>query len=126
MSSNSDLIQLKKLAMLEFSDIIDSAFININKLRIFIKDGSFLEVFTSYVVQNRWAFHWERRNIDKTIYRHDNIPHKDWNRISSFPWHYHEKNQGNVKYISFGPDPSKNLRSFLNFIKNFLDKGKTQ
>jgi hypothetical protein len=36
---------------------------------------------------------WERRHIDGTIYRHDNMPHAQWQGVSSFPKHFHVGDQ---------------------------------
>ncbi len=75
MNSTPELVNLQQIGKLEFGEIIVSSSISFNKLRFILIDKRFLEIFHSFQIPERWAFHWERRHIDKTIYRHDNIPH---------------------------------------------------
>ena len=44
------------------------------KLRLKIIDDSVVDVFLS--ARGRYSYHWERRHINGTLYRHDNAPHK--------------------------------------------------
>ncbi|MBC8186315.1 hypothetical protein H8E88_34975 [candidate division KSB1 bacterium] len=46
------------------------------KLRIFLIDGTILDIWLS--VTGRYSYHWDRRLIQKGIYRFDNAPHKKW------------------------------------------------
>lgn len=80
-----DYHRLKRIAEVEFPDIVVSAIIlRQRKLRIIIIDSSLLDVFFSPDPNNRkYAFHWERSFIDGTIYRHDNIPDGKWKNIST-------------------------------------------
>ena len=57
------------------------------KLRLEIIDGSVVDIF--YSVTGKYSYHWERSLIDGSIYRHDNAPHKRWQRIKTFPKHFH-------------------------------------
>ena len=82
-------------------------------------DNSFLEVFQSFTTANRWAYHWERKHLDNKIFRHDNIPHKCWEAVSSFPWHFHNGSEKTVESSNFGNDPVQNLRTFFTFIADF-------
>ena len=69
--------RLRDIAEIEFADIVVEAFIpDLNELRIILADGSFVDVWFSLKLQGRYSFHWERRAIDGTIYRHDNAPHR--------------------------------------------------
>ena len=73
-----DVGRLKDIAEFEFPDIVDEAVIPFaNELRILLKDGSFVDVWFSLKLANRYGYHWERRPIDGTIFRHDNAPHKN-------------------------------------------------
>ena len=68
--------QLRDIAEVEFVDIVVEAFIpDLNELRIILADGSFVDVWFSLKLQGRYSFHWERRAIDGTIYRHDTTRH---------------------------------------------------
>jgi len=39
----------------------------------------------------------ERRLIDGSIYRHDNRPHENLKNMKTFPKHFHEGSEGNIK-----------------------------
>jgi len=74
-----DAEPLREIAEVEFSDIVKEAVISdINELRIMLKEGSFIDVWFSLKLVERYSYHWERRAIDGTIYRHDNAPHNRW------------------------------------------------
>jgi hypothetical protein len=115
------LERMRMIGDQEFGYLITSSFIELNKLRFILIDGSFIEIFISQEHPGRYAFHWERRHIDKTIYRHDNIPHNSWKSISSFPWHYHTGSEFNVIDSNFTEDMIANLRKFLLFVRKMLD-----
>ena len=70
-----DLESLGRLAEVEFLEIVQSTVIIENKLRATLIDGSYIDFWWSEEIPGRYAYHWERRRIDGTIYRHDNIPH---------------------------------------------------
>jgi len=55
----------------------------VNELRVMLTDSSFMDIWFSLKLQDRYSFHWERRAIDGTIYRHDNAPHRRWQAVSS-------------------------------------------
>ena len=89
--------KLRKLAEIterEFSDIVEFAEVA-HKLRIFIIDGCFVEVYLSERL-NRYAYHWERRHIDGKIFRHDNIPHAKWKYVKTFSKHFHNGSEEKV------------------------------
>jgi hypothetical protein len=82
MSRLIDTRRLREIAEVEFSDIVLEALIpDENQLRILLKDGSFVDVWYSLKLSERYSYHWERRAIDGTIYRHDNAPHKRWQSV---------------------------------------------
>ncbi|MEX2726160.1 MAG: DUF6516 family protein [Candidatus Sigynarchaeum springense] len=118
MNVNVTLSKLEHIIQIEFPEIIMSTKVDLNKLRVNLIDTSFIEIFHSFSLPDRWAFHWERRHVDGKLYRHDNIPHTQWNTVSSFPWHFHNGGEDAVEYSSFGSDPVINTRIFLKFVKN--------
>lgn len=72
-----DIEKLKEIAEVEFDGIVANAeVIDLNELRIFLKESSFIDVWFSLKLEGRYSYHWERAEIDGTIYRHDNAPHK--------------------------------------------------
>ena len=92
-----DVERLRKIAEIEFSDIVEEAFIpDMNELRIILTDGSFLDIWFSLKLSGRYSYHWERRQIDGKIFRHDNAPHKNWRTFSSFPRHFHDGSEKKV------------------------------
>jgi hypothetical protein len=116
-----DTEKLKDIAEVEFSDIVkDVILTDINGLRIVLMDGSFIDVWFSLKLEGRYSYHWERKFIDGSIYRHNNAPHQRWKDISTFPKHFHEGSEDTVvpSYISDNPEPA--LREFLSFASKHI------
>ena len=105
----------------EFSDVVlDTRILKLPsgeplKLRVRIVDGSFLDVWIS--ISGKYSYHWERRHIDGTIYRHDNAPHKAWARIKTFPRHFHDGVDENVVESELNSIPQKAIRAVLRFVR---------
>ena len=76
-----------------------------------------LEIFKSNNILNRWAFNWERKHVDGTIYRQDNIPLISWEEIETFPWHYHYKSEENVINSDFTNDITQNVQKLILIVK---------
>jgi len=66
--------ELSTIALTEFADIVEATRMVENKLRIFLVDGSYIDVWVSIRRPGVFAYHWERRGLNGTIYRYDNIP----------------------------------------------------
>jgi hypothetical protein len=72
-----DVERLREIAEVEFADIVTTTTIpDANELRVFLTDGSFVDVWFSLKLRGRYSFHWKRQALDGTIYRHDNAPHR--------------------------------------------------
>ena len=113
--------QLRDIAEVEFVDIVVEAFIpDLNELRIILADGSFVDVWFSLKLQGRYSFHWERRAIDGTIYRHDNAPHRRWEAVATFPRHFHNGSETSVSESYLSAVPEEALREFLQFVWTML------
>ena len=113
-----DVDRLRIMAQVEFRDIVmEGTVSDLNELRIFLRDGSFIDIWFSLKRSDRYSYHWERRALDGTIYRHDNIPHRRWQDVSTFPRHFHDGTETDVKVSSFCGDPEKDLRTFLAFVR---------
>ena len=109
---------LCQIAETEFSDIVVEAFSpDVNELRIFLIDGSFVDVWFSLKLEGRYSDHWERRAVDGTIYRHDNAPHKRWETVKTFPRHVHDGSEERGVESDISEEPEQALRSFLEFVR---------
>lgn len=116
-----DIEKLRDIAEVEFADIVaDSISTDINELRIIFTDGSFLDVWYSLKLEGRYSYHWERKFIDGTIYRHDNAPHLKWKNVSTFPKHFHNGSEDAVTDSYISDDPGIALREVLSFSRNMI------
>ena len=88
------------------------------KLRIELIDGSFADVWIS--VSGRYSYHWNRIEVDGTIYRYDNAPHKVWASVGTFPHHFHNRNEKTVIGSDMPSTPEKQIEHFMNFIRKTL------
>lgn len=118
-----DYKNLKQIAEIEFFDIVNSSeIINNRKLRIYLNDTSYVDVFYSPLGYKKYfAFHWERTFIDNTIYRIDNVPDGQWKYVSTYPQHFHDGSYENVKESNLSGNPNEALREFLRFVRNKLE-----
>ena len=121
MSPRIDTESLREIAKLEFSDIVVDVLVpGINELRIFLIDGSFIDVWYSLKLVDRFSFHWERRALDGTIYRHDNAPHRRWQSVNTFPKHFHSGSELSVVESRISDIPEQALRQFLAFARGII------
>lgn len=115
------LQSLRDIALSEFLDIVEETELiyspagRVRKLRIHVLDGSFVDVWFSS--KGDYAFHWERRPINGTLYRHDNAPHRRWRGIRTFPKHFHNGTEDNVQDSDISSRPDEALRDFLAFVR---------
>lgn len=114
---------IEKLAVTEFSDIvvgtnrIGRRADTILKLRLLIRDGSFVDVWLN-PTSTYYAYHWEQRAQRGCIHRHDNAP--DHPQIATHPKHFHNGTELLVEE-SFIPDaPEAATRYFLIFVREQL------
>lgn len=56
--------ELSQIAQEEFPDIVLHSKIVSGKLRLFIIDESYVDIWFSRKIPGRFAYHWERRKID--------------------------------------------------------------
>lgn len=88
------------------------------KLRIELIDGSFADVWIS--ISGKYSYHWDRSEIDGTIYRYDNAPHKVWARLTTFPHHFHDKYEKTVIESDLPSEPEMQMKKFMDFIRKTL------
>jgi len=121
--------EIIEIVLTEFSDIVTDARIlltpsgAVEKLRVFVKEGSFVDVWLS--PSGKFSYHWEHRHIRGLIHRHDNAPHKRWRSIKTFPKHFHDGSRENVVESEIPNEPREAIRFFLRFIRRKLEEYKT-
>lgn len=112
---------LADIATLEFADIVVSVETpEEGKLRIHLIDGSFLALWLSLKRPGIYAYHWKRRHVDGTLHRHNNIPHRRWASVATFPKHYHAGEEEHVVESNLPDDPAEALREILVFCRAVL------
>ncbi len=118
MDAEITYLKLKSIALQEFPDVVVSASVvrgplnTAKSLRIYFVDNSFLEVWLG---DRKYSYHWQRK--DGKIFRHDNAPHKKHEGIKTFPKHFHDGSEGDVKESELDDKPEVALREFLNFAR---------
>lgn len=88
--------------------------------RVFIRDGSIVDIWFSKKIPGRFSYHWERRQIDGKIYRYDNFPDPRWKEVATFPKHFHNGSQNRVHESKINDDPASGVREFMDFIRKML------
>jgi len=123
-SSNIDKIleRLRGLAISLYPEIVVNTEVVYGKLRIYLDDGSFIDVWISRRLPNRYAIHWERRHIDGTIYQWDNTPHEIHRHIPTFPHHFHEKYDHMIKPFHYPGDVEEALKEALKYVEKKISR----
>ncbi len=105
-----------------YKDIVESAKIigkrsaGSSKLRVLLKDGSYLDIWIS--LSGKYSFHWEQRAQRGKIYRHDNAP--DFPKIKTHPAHLHDGEETNIKPSYIDKNPNKAAKEILDIIREEL------
>lgn len=98
MSSREETYKrLAEIAITDFSEIVQGTKIVEGKLRLLITDRSYIDVWLSEKRKGIYAYHWERRAVDGTIFRHNNLPDRAAKKLKTFPKHFHEGREEVVK-----------------------------
>jgi len=114
--------RLREIAEVEFADVVADGYVSdLNELRLVLIEGSFIDIWFSLKLKDRYSYHWERRAIDGTLYRHDNAPHKRWKNVTTFPCHFHNGSESNVIESHISKTPERGLREFLTFVRKHLN-----
>ena len=111
---------IKEIALSDFADIVEGTVVIEGKLRILLKDESFVDVWLSAKKKGVYAYHWERKNIDGTIYRYNNLPDKEAKKLQTFPKHFHNKTQENVVESDLSDNPEEAIRIVLEFARRII------
>jgi hypothetical protein len=121
MKSRDEVYQeLAEMAITNFSDVVQGTTIIQGKLRLLMTDNSYIDVWLSEKKKGIYAYHWERRAIDGTIFRHNNLPDKYARKLTTFPKHFHDGREEIVKESELSDLPGEALRSFLRFTREKL------
>lgn len=113
--------RLREIALAEYGDMVERADLllspagRIRKLQLHLFDGSFVDVWISG--RGDYSFHWERRHINGLIYRHDNAPHLRWQRVLTFPKHFHNGREDVVEESFIADMPEEALRGVLSEVR---------
>ena len=118
------IIDLQRIAEIQFSDIVLDTYLLEHKLRITLIDSSFIDVHVSQKLSDKFSFHWETKNAANPIYRYDNFPDKNWSNLSSYPYHFHKGDQNTVVVPPFPSDVLQGFISFMEFVRNEIVKSK--
>ncbi|MCG3142226.1 MAG: hypothetical protein HDKAJFGB_03634 [Anaerolineae bacterium] len=115
-----DVEGLQEIAENEFGDIVTNVDTDLNRLRVYLRDASFLDVWYSIENEGRYSYHWERRHIDGTLYRHNNAPHKKWSHVVTFPKHFHAGSEEQVESSGLNSEPTEAMREMLSFARRTI------
>lgn len=111
---------IKRIAEVEFADIVKNTFQLDYKLRITLINNSFIDVYLSQRLTDKFGFHWECKDRKRTIYRYDNFPDKNWQSVATFPYHFHKGSQDSVEASPFPSTPIDGFRAFMEFVRRKL------
>lgn len=116
----ANLEEIKRIAEVQFSDIVNTTFMIGQKLRIVLINNSYIDTYISKKNLDRFGFHWECMDEKKIIYRYDNYPDKNWQFIETFPYHFHNGSQNKVETSPFSLNILDGFRDFMTFVRKHL------
>lgn len=116
---------LRKLILRFFPEIVVSIDEPYGKLRVYLIDRSYLDIWFSHKIPGRYAYHWEHRHINGGIHRHDNRPHESLKHMKTYPKHFHNETENNTQESYISENPKEATLHFLNYIKEKMQKTKT-
>jgi hypothetical protein len=114
------LEDFRRIAEVEFADIVQSTMRIDYKIRMILVDNSFVDIFLSQKLPGKFGFHWECMDESGAFYRYDNVPDKKWKTLSTYPFHFHRGSQDNVEPSPFSITPIEGFIGFMEFIRNRL------
>ena len=111
------LDDLRRIAEIEFNDIVQRSITMETKLRIVLRNRSFVDVYLSRKLEGRFGFHWECSDLGQHVYRYDNFPNDQWKSVQTYPYHFHKGTQDKVEAAPFPGEPLEGFRAFMNFVR---------
>lgn len=115
-----DIDAVRRVAEVEFADIVKTTVMNEHKLRIILNQRGFVDANISRALEGKFGFHWECMDVQGTIFRYDNFPDKKWRRVSTYPFHFHDGSQQSVMASPFPHTVIEGFRAFMEFIRTKL------
>lgn len=112
--------QLAQIALSDFADIVEGTVAIEGKLRILLRDESFIDIWLSIKKKGVYGYHWERRNSDGTVYRYNNLPDKEAKKLQTYPKHFHNKTEENVEESDLSDNPEEAIRAILKFASQII------
>ncbi len=112
--------RLAQSALKDFSDIVEGTKLVEGKLRLLLTDGSFLDIWLSAKKKGVYAYHWERRDVDGCIYRHNNLPDKKARKLKTYPKHFHDKTEKHIVESGLSDDPEEAVKALLAFARELI------
>jgi hypothetical protein len=109
-------VSFLKIAKDEFSDLVVTAELHADRVRLILIDGSLIDV--RYPVKDKFSLHWQR---DDRIYRIDTAPHHKG--LVTFPRHIHFGSEDNVvedSVLGECDSPEENFKEFMNWVNELL------
>lgn len=113
---------LARLAASDFADIVDGTRVIEGKLRLFLKDRSFIDIWLSVKKKGIYAYHWERRDVDGAIFRYNNLPDREARKLKTYPRHFHNRTEKNIVGSNLSDKPEEALRTILQFARKVIKK----
>ncbi len=114
---------IRRIAEIEFEQVVSFSEIIGKKLRLYLTDRSFIDIYISQTIKNRFAFHWEREHLDGEIFRFDNYPDVKWKKVKSFPYHFHNGDRAKVTATDFSQEIIGGFRDFMRFVQRKIKSG---
>ena len=112
--------QFRQIALSDFGDIVEGITVMEGKLRLLFKDETFMDIWLSVKKKGVYAYHWERREVDGTIYRYNNLPDREAKKLQTYPKHFHDKAQENVVESNLSDNPEEAIRTVLEFARRII------
>lgn len=89
--------------------------VNKTTIRIKLTKEVFIDIFQSIRDTTKFAIH--AKSTAGRIFRLDCRPERKYQKLSTFPWHFHQETEDNVVTSPFSTNKRTAITQFLNFIK---------
>lgn len=94
--------------------------LRVETIRILLKNGVFIDIFQSPHDKTKFAIHADTK--DGKIFRLDCRPERKYQKLSTFPWHFHNESEDKVVASPFSTNKKIAISQFLKFINKRREK----